>query len=84
MFFYSAMWSATSDSGVTGCLQRLTAKRYCLHFQVRFFQALQLSAFSEGRVTLSGVTLADVGSAFSDVVAGAIALFVQQYRQRTA
>lgn len=31
-------------------------------------------------VTLSGVTLADIGSAFWGVVAGALALFVQQYR----
>jgi len=33
-------------------------------------------------VTLSGVTIAGVGSAFWGVVAGALALFVQQYRQR--
>jgi benzoate membrane transport protein len=33
-------------------------------------------------VTLSGVTLAGVGSAFWGVLAGAVALFVQQYRQR--
>lgn len=33
-------------------------------------------------VTLSGVTLAGVGSAFWGVLAGALALFVQQYRQR--
>jgi benzoate membrane transport protein len=31
-------------------------------------------------VTLSGITLAGIGSAFWGVVAGAIALFVQQYR----
>ena len=31
-------------------------------------------------VTLSGVTLAGVGSAFWGVVAGALALFVQQWR----
>jgi benzoate membrane transport protein len=33
-------------------------------------------------VTLSGVTIAGVGSAFWGVVAGAIALFMQQYGQR--
>lgn len=33
-------------------------------------------------VTLSGVVIAGVGSAFWGVVAGALALFVQQYRQR--
>ena len=33
-------------------------------------------------VTLSGVTLAGVGSAFWGVVAGSVALFVQQYAQR--
>ena len=36
-------------------------------------------------VTLSGITLAGIGSAFWGVVAGAIALFVQQWRPaRTA
>ena len=35
-------------------------------------------------VTLSGVTLAGVGSAFWGVVAGALALFVQQWRPRAA
>ncbi|MFI5447919.1 benzoate/H(+) symporter BenE family transporter [Polaromonas sp. UC242_47] len=35
-------------------------------------------------VTLSGVVIAGIGSAFWGVVAGALALFVQQYRQRTA
>ena len=35
-------------------------------------------------VTLSGVTLAGVGSAFWGVVAGTVALFVQQYRSSTA
>jgi benzoate membrane transport protein len=35
-------------------------------------------------VTLSGVTIAGVGSAFWGVAAGALALFVQQYRQRAA
>ncbi len=35
-------------------------------------------------VTLSGVVIAGVGSAFWGVAAGALALFVQQYRQRTA
>jgi benzoate membrane transport protein len=35
-------------------------------------------------VTLSGVTLAGVGSAFWGVVAGAAALLVQQYRSRPA
>jgi benzoate membrane transport protein len=34
-------------------------------------------------VTLSGVTLAGVGSAFWGVVAGTVALFVQQYRSST-
>jgi benzoate membrane transport protein len=34
-------------------------------------------------VTLSGVMLAGVGSAFWGVVAGAVALFVQQYRRKT-
>ena len=34
-------------------------------------------------VTLSGITLAGVGSAFWGVVAGALALFVQQYRIRS-
>ena len=43
-----------------------------------------LSFYGTGTVTLSGVTLAGIGSAFWGVVAGAIALFVQQYRQRTA
>jgi benzoate membrane transport protein len=33
-------------------------------------------------VTLSGITLAGIGSAFWGVVAGAMALFVQQYRLR--
>lgn len=33
-------------------------------------------------VTLSGVVIAGMGSAFWGVVAGALALFVQQYRQR--
>jgi benzoate membrane transport protein len=33
-------------------------------------------------VTLSGVVIAGVGSAFWGVVAGAIALFVQQYGQQ--
>jgi benzoate membrane transport protein len=33
-------------------------------------------------VTLSGVTLAGIGSAFWGVVAGAVALFVQQYRSQ--
>ena len=33
-------------------------------------------------VTLSGVVIAGIGSAFWGVVAGALALFVQQYRQR--
>ena len=32
-------------------------------------------------VTLSGITLMDIGSAFSSVVAGSLALFVQQYKQ---
>ncbi|WP_312779511.1 benzoate/H(+) symporter BenE family transporter [Acidovorax temperans] len=32
-------------------------------------------------VTLSGITLMDVGSAFWGVVAGSLALFVQQYKQ---
>ncbi len=32
-------------------------------------------------VTLSGITLMDIGSAFWGVVAGSIALFVQQYRR---
>ena len=32
-------------------------------------------------VTLSGVVIAGIGSAFLGVVAGALALFVQQYRQ---
>jgi len=32
-------------------------------------------------VTLSGVVIAGIGSAFWGVVAGALALFVQQYRQ---
>ena len=32
-------------------------------------------------VTLSGVTLMDIGSAFWGVVAGSLALFVQQYKQ---
>jgi len=35
-------------------------------------------------VTLSGVVIAGVGSAFWGVVAGAVALFVQQYGKRTA
>ena len=35
-------------------------------------------------VTLSGVGLADIGSAFRGVVAGAFALFVQQWRPRRA
>ena len=35
-------------------------------------------------VTLSGVTLAGIGSAFWGVVAGALALFVQQWRRRPA
>ncbi len=35
-------------------------------------------------VTLSGVTLAGIGSAFWGVVAGALALFVQQWRPRMA
>ena len=35
-------------------------------------------------VTLSGVVIAGVGSAFWGVVAGALALFVQQYRQAKA
>ncbi|MEO7335615.1 MAG: benzoate/H(+) symporter BenE family transporter [Caldimonas sp.] len=35
-------------------------------------------------VTLSGVTLAGIGSAFWGVVAGAVALFVQQWRPRRA
>ena len=35
-------------------------------------------------VTLSGVVIAGIGSAFWGVVAGALALFVQQYRQRAA
>ncbi len=35
-------------------------------------------------VTLSGVVIAGVGSAFWGVVAGTIALFVQQYRRRAA
>jgi benzoate membrane transport protein len=34
-------------------------------------------------VTLSGVTLAGIGSAFWGVVAGSLALFVQNYRART-
>ena len=33
-------------------------------------------------VTLSGVSLAGIGSAFWGVVAGALALFVQQWRPR--
>ncbi|MEN9984000.1 MAG: benzoate transporter BenE, partial [Pseudomonadota bacterium] len=33
-------------------------------------------------VTLSGVVIAGVGSAFWGVVAGAVALFVQQYGKR--
>ena len=32
-------------------------------------------------VTLSGITLMDIGSAFWGVVAGSLALFVQQYKQ---
>ena len=32
-------------------------------------------------VTLSGVVIAGIGSAFWGVMAGALALFVQQYRQ---
>jgi len=32
-------------------------------------------------VTLSGVVIAGIGSAFSGVVAGALALFVEQYGQ---
>ena len=35
-------------------------------------------------VTLSGVAIAGIGSAFWGVVAGALALFVQQYRLRSA
>ncbi|APW40951.1 hypothetical protein RD110_25260 [Rhodoferax koreense] len=35
-------------------------------------------------VTLSGVAIAGIGSAFWGVVAGALALFVQQYGRRTA
>ena len=35
-------------------------------------------------VTLSGVGLAGIGSAFWGVVAGALALFVQQWRPRAA
>ncbi|HEX7440077.1 MAG TPA: benzoate/H(+) symporter BenE family transporter, partial [Caldimonas sp.] len=34
-------------------------------------------------VTLSGVSLGGVGSAFWGLVAGALALFVQQWRPRT-
>jgi predicted benzoate:H+ symporter BenE len=35
-------------------------------------------------VTLSGVSLAGIGSAFWGVVAGALAFFVQQWRPRAA
>ena len=35
-------------------------------------------------VTLSGVVIAGIGSAFWGVVAGALALFVQQYARRPA
>jgi benzoate membrane transport protein len=35
-------------------------------------------------VTLSGLSLWDIGSAFWGVVAGALALFVQQWRPRIA
>ena len=46
--------------------------------------ALQAEAHREAAlitflVTLSGVTIAGIGSAFWGVVAGSIALFVQQY-----
>ena len=49
--------------------------------------ALQADAHREAAlitflVTLSGVSLAGIGSAFWGVVAGALALFVQQWRPR--
>jgi benzoate membrane transport protein len=43
-------------------------------------EAHRESALITFLVTLSGVTLAGIGSAFWGVVAGALALFVQQWR----
>lgn len=47
-------------------------------------EAHRESALITFLVTLSGVTLAGIGSAFWGVVAGALALFVQQWRPRSA
>jgi benzoate membrane transport protein len=40
------------------------------------------AALVTGLVTLSGLTVAGIGSAFGGVAAGTVALLVQQYRLR--
>ncbi|CAN5349163.1 hypothetical protein BH10PSE16_BH10PSE16_13350 [soil metagenome] len=56
---------------------------------MQFFKEINPPAFTPGAaalitflVTLSGVVIAGVGSAFWGVAAGALALFVQQYGQQ--
>ena len=45
-------------------------------------EAHREAVFVTFQVTLSGMVTASIASAFWGVVAGALALFVQQYRQR--